>query len=155
MFGEEPIFGNVIRSVDNKKRLALPKFTYADKRELLYMIQEMDGSVNIYNKKDIEALLKSIDEITNMIVCCPASRSGKIKMLQSNKEKILNLINNFYCNTSQVKTDDFKRINVAHSNLEPNKKYKLIGKGNSLLICESVPSSLSTYEKIKAYTRKN
>lgn len=153
MFGEEPIFGSVERVVDSKKRLALPTFTNVDAHELLYLVQEEDGSINIYGKKEIDELLFSMNEITQSIINSSNVNNKKIKTLKKNKEKILYLFNSFYCNTSSVRTDNYKRINLSKSSLEPNKKYKLIGKGNSLLICNSIPSDFSICEKIKTFTR--
>lgn len=61
MFGDKPILGNCIRSVDQKGRIYLPKFCSAEKDDNL-VIRKIDDHYAIFNLSYIE---KEIEEARN------------------------------------------------------------------------------------------
>jgi len=152
MFGEKPIFGNDIRHIDAKGRLVLPKFTFVEPHEILYYVVE-DGSIRVYNEKNMKSLLNSMQETTQLILDDTNCTDQRINVLRNNKKKILDLYNLLYSSTNSVRVDNAGRINISKANLEANKQYNLVGTGDSLLIYDKNPSDFSIYDKVKVYTK--
>lgn len=86
MFGEKPIFGNDIRHIDAKGGLVLPKFTFVEPHEILYYVVE-DGSIRVYNEKNMKSLLNSMQETTQLILDDTNCTNQRINVLRNNKKR--------------------------------------------------------------------
>ena len=61
MFGEEKIFGKSEISIDEKNRIKLPKFTYAESGDRI-IIQQEDDTLKISNESKITKIIEEIEE---------------------------------------------------------------------------------------------
>lgn len=61
MFGEEKIFGKSEISIDEKNRIKLPKFTYAESGDRI-IIQQEDDALKISNELKITKIIEEIEE---------------------------------------------------------------------------------------------
>ena len=61
MFGEEKIFGKSEISIDEKNRIKLPKFTYAEAGDRI-IIQQEDDALKISNELKITKIIEEIEE---------------------------------------------------------------------------------------------
>ncbi len=61
MFGEEKMFGKSEISIDEKNRIKLPKFTYAESGDRI-IIQQEDDALKISNELKITKIIEEIEE---------------------------------------------------------------------------------------------
>lgn len=61
MFGEEKMFGKSEISIDEKNRIKLPKFTYAESGDRI-IIQQEDDTLKISNESKITKIIEEIEE---------------------------------------------------------------------------------------------
>lgn len=61
MFGEKKMFGKSEISIDEKNRIKLPKFTYAESGDRI-IIQQEDDTLKISNESKITKIIEEIEE---------------------------------------------------------------------------------------------
>ena len=113
MFGEKPMLGSCVRSVDNKGRIYLPKFCNAEKDDNL-VVQKIDNHFALFNLSHIEKEIKKYRDWEDF---------EKVNLIVSS---IVDL----------VTVDKVKRINLKHNYILTNKIY-IQGNWDNVLLFSS------------------
>ena len=79
MFGEEKIFGKSEISIDEKNRIKLPKFTYAESGDRI-IIQQEDDELKISNELKITKIIEEIEEALKNVENISEAKTLKEKM---------------------------------------------------------------------------
>lgn len=79
MFGEEKIFGKSEISIDEKNRIKLPKFTYAESGDRI-IIQQEDDALKISNELKITKIIEEIEEALKHVENISEAKTLKEKM---------------------------------------------------------------------------
>lgn len=79
MFGEEKIFGKSEISIDEKNRIKLPKFTYAEAGDRI-IIQQEDDALKISNELKITKIIEEIEEALKHVENISEAKTLKEKM---------------------------------------------------------------------------
>ena len=71
MFGEESIYGQSIIHLDDKRRIILPKYTYAEKGDKLVIVRKK-GYLSVEREDILDGKIKELErplEITDVSTC--------------------------------------------------------------------------------------
>ena len=79
MFGEDKIFGKSEISIDEKNRIKLPKFTYAESGDRI-IIQQEDDALKISNELKITKIIEEIEEALKHVENISEAKTLKEKM---------------------------------------------------------------------------
>ncbi len=79
MFGEEKMFGKSEISIDEKNRIKLPKFTYAESGDRI-IIQQEDDALKISNELKITKIIEEIEEALKHVENISEAKTLKEKM---------------------------------------------------------------------------
>lgn len=120
MFGKENIYGQTILHCDPKKRIILPKFTYAEKDDSLVILNKINY-LSIYEE---ELINKKIEDLEKMYV-------GYDK--QKKKEVDLMLLDLYKSILKKVKVDAQHRISLAGIEFKTN-EFMCIGAKNYIIL---------------------
>jgi DNA-binding transcriptional regulator/RsmH inhibitor MraZ len=99
MFGEKDIIGNEVLKIDNKKRVVLPKFTYAEENDELIVVK-LNNHISIHTICSFEKRMQKLRE--------------EYKSLDSIAKKRLLQIKRILCSelSNMVKCEKNGRINL-------------------------------------------
>ncbi len=117
MFGDKVLIGYSNTSVDDKKRLYLPKFTCAEAGERLIVIPE-DDRLAIYSSEVLEEYVDIIDSIKDF-----KERKSFLKEFREYCESII----------SEVTVDNSKRITLSNIEFYDN-NITVQGSGDRIII---------------------
>lgn len=117
MFGEEKIFGKSEISIDEKNRIKLPKFTYAESGDRI-IIQKEDDELKISNELRIVKIIEEIEESLKYV-----KNSSEAKILKEEMDKL-------YISILSTKTcDQQNRIILPNDIFDTSETNKIIAVG--------------------------